>query len=284
MMLVNLVSLRPPVPFGGGKKGARSVVTEAFYDLDDVYDMNFIDFFGGSGLLSQWALEAGFREVVYNDFDDYLGRIRYFNSPRHIEYINWLRWYFYEANGLEPTSRVPDELAEPVRRRVLEEFAKCEEDGLDPSVYEYPILRPVAHQMRPYDSDPRQNRNCIVYTAARVAKSKPEKDNWCAGAKVESTDYRELLRKYPITENTVCSIDPPYPDTESFAYTGAVTLNDIGSLVEECLDKKAKVMVYGNKGSGIYNLMMTKFPTLKVCEFRLATFNKDPFDYLYRNF
>lgn len=99
-MLVNLVSLKPPVPFGGGKKGARQVVTDAFYDLDDVYEMNFIDFFGGSGLLSQWALEAGFREVVYNDFDDYLGRIRYFNSPRHIEYINWLRWYFYEANGL----------------------------------------------------------------------------------------------------------------------------------------------------------------------------------------
>lgn len=77
-MLINLVSLKPPVPFGGGKKGARQVVTDAFYDLDDVYEMNFIDFFGGSGLLSQWALEAGFREVVYNDFDDYLGRIRYF--------------------------------------------------------------------------------------------------------------------------------------------------------------------------------------------------------------
>lgn len=283
-MLINLVSLKPPVPFGGGKKGARQVVTDAFYDLDDVYEMNFIDFFGGSGLLSQWALEAGFREVVYNDFDDYLGRIRYFNSPRHIEYLNWLRWYFYEANGLGNSERVPDELAEPVRKRVLEEIAKCEEDGLETSIYDYPILRPVAHQMRPYDSDPRLNRNCIVYTAAKVAKSKPEKVNWCKGAKVERTDYRELLNKYEITENTVCSIDPPYPDTESFAYTGAVTLNDIGSLVEACLDKKAKVMVYGNKKSGIYDMMTTRFPSLKVYEFRLATLNKDPFDYLYRNF
>ena len=210
-MPINLVSLKPPVPFGGGKKGARQVVTDAFYVLDDVYEMNFIDFFGGSGLLSQWALEAGFREVVYNDFDDYLGRIRYFNSPRHIEYLNWLRWYFYEANGLGNSERVPDELAEPVRKRVLEEIAKCEEDGLETSIYDYPILRPVAHQMRPYDSDPRLNRNCIVYTAAKVAKSKPEKVNWCKGAKVERTVYRELLNKYEITENTVCSIDPPYP-------------------------------------------------------------------------
>lgn len=188
------------------------------------------------------------------------------------------------ANGLGNSERVPDELAEPVRKRVLEEFAKCEEDGLDPSVYEYPILRPVAHQMRPYDSDPRQNRNCIVYTAARVAKSKVEKVNWCAWAKVESTDYRELLHKYTINENTVCSIDPPYPSTEQFAYTGGVTLGDIGSLVEECLDRGAKVMVYGNKASGIYDLITTRFPSLKIYEFRLATFNKDPFDYLYRNF
>lgn len=283
-MLINLVSLKPPIPFGGGKKGARQVVTDAFYDLDDVHEMNFIDFFGGSGLLSQWALEAGFREVVYNDFDDYLGRIRYFNNPRHIEYLNWLRWYFYEANGLGNSERVPDELAEPVRKRVLEEIAKCEEDGLETSIYDYPILRPVAHPMQLYDSDPRLNRNCIVYTTAKVAKNKPEKVNWCKGAKVEHTDYRELLNKYEITENTVCSIDPPYPNTKSFTYTGAVTLNDIGSLVEACLDKKAKVMVYGNKKSGIYDTMTTMFPSLKVYEFRLATLNKDPFDYLYRNF
>lgn len=43
-------------------------------------------------------------------------------------------------------------------------------------------------------------------------------------------------------------------------------------------------MVYGNKKSGIYDMMTTRFPSLKVYEFRLATFNKDPFDYLYRNF
>lgn len=66
------------------------IFQHAILEEEDIpfYEMNFIDFFGGSGLLSQWALEAGFREVVYNDFDDYLGRIRYFNSPRHIEYLN----------------------------------------------------------------------------------------------------------------------------------------------------------------------------------------------------
>ena len=40
-MLINLSTKAPPVPFGGGKKGARSVVTEAFYALDDVEDMTF---------------------------------------------------------------------------------------------------------------------------------------------------------------------------------------------------------------------------------------------------
>lgn len=123
-----------------------------------------------------------------------------------------------------------------------------------------------------------------LYRSTDGKKSKPEKVNWCKGAIVERDDYRNLLKKYTINENTVCSIDPPYPSTEQFAYTGGVTLGDIGLLVEECLDRGAKVMVYGNKASGIYDLITTRFPSHKVYEFRLATFNKDPFDYLYRNF
>lgn len=45
--------------------------------------MTVIDFFGGSGLLSQWCIEAGFKHVVWNDFDDYQGRIRYYMTDRY---------------------------------------------------------------------------------------------------------------------------------------------------------------------------------------------------------
>lgn len=283
-MLINLSTKAPPVPFGGGKKGARSVVTEAFYALDDVEDMTFIDFFGGSGLLSQWALEARFKKVVYNDFDDYLGRIRYSNTKSYIEFANWLSWFFYEACGLEQRVRCPEELAEFVRKRMLDEFARCDEDGLDPNVFEYPLLQPVAFQTRPYDADVRVNRNAIIYTAARTGKTRPTGKDWCKGSVVESTDYRELLNKYEINSDTLCSIDPPYPDTLQFAYTGGVTLDDIADLVKRCVDKGAKVMVYGNKQSGIYDTITKNFPSIGVYEFLLQTHNKDGVDYLFRNF
>lgn len=87
-MLINLQTKKIPVPFMGGKILARGVMTETLYRLDDVERMTAIDFFGGSGLLSQWCIEAGFGHVVWNDFDDYQGRIRYYMSDRYRNYLN----------------------------------------------------------------------------------------------------------------------------------------------------------------------------------------------------
>lgn len=78
----------------GGKILARGVMTETLYRLvDDLDRMTAIDFFGGSGLLSQWCLEVGIKHVVWNDFDDYQGRIRYYLTDRYRNYINWARDY-----------------------------------------------------------------------------------------------------------------------------------------------------------------------------------------------
>lgn len=84
-------------------------MTETLYRLvDDLDRMTAIDFFGGSGLLSQWCLEAGFKHVVWNDFDDYQGRIRYYMTDRYRNYISWARDYLYEElkieNGFEESS------------------------------------------------------------------------------------------------------------------------------------------------------------------------------------
>lgn len=95
-MLINLQTKKIPVPFMGGKILARGVMTETLYRLDDVESMHAIDFFGGSGLLSQWCIEAGFDHVVWNDFDDYKGRIRYYMSDRYRDYLNWAARYLYE--------------------------------------------------------------------------------------------------------------------------------------------------------------------------------------------
>ena len=101
-MLINLRTNRAPVPFMGGEILARGVMTETLYRLvDDIDRMTAIDFFGRSGLLSQWCLEAGFKHVVWNDFDDYQGRIRYYMTDRYRNYINWTRDYLYEELKIE---------------------------------------------------------------------------------------------------------------------------------------------------------------------------------------
>lgn len=127
-MLINLRTNRVPVPFMGGKILARGVMTETLYRLvDDIERMTTIDFFGGSGLLSQWCIEAGFKHVVWNDFDDYQGRIRYYLTDRYRNYINWARDYLYEELKIENGVRVHDPHAEPIRQRLLEEFKWAEE-------------------------------------------------------------------------------------------------------------------------------------------------------------
>lgn len=66
-MLINLQTKKIPVPFMGGKILARPTLTEVLYILgcrEELSEMTVIDFFGGSGLLSQWCIEAGFKHVV----------------------------------------------------------------------------------------------------------------------------------------------------------------------------------------------------------------------------
>lgn len=58
-MLINLQTKKIPVPFMGGKILARPTMTEVLYIL------------GCREELSQWCIEAGFKHVVWNDFDDY---------------------------------------------------------------------------------------------------------------------------------------------------------------------------------------------------------------------
>lgn len=118
----------------GGKILARGVMTETLYRLvDDLDRMTAIDFFGGSGLLSQWCLEAGIKHVVWNDFDVHQGRIRYYMTDRYRNYINWARDYLYEELKIENGVRVPDQYAEPIRQRLLEEFKWAEENGFEES-------------------------------------------------------------------------------------------------------------------------------------------------------
>ena len=63
-----------PLPFQGQKRRFQTSFKEA---LNEFKDANvFVDLFGGSGLLSNWAKQQyPDAKVVYNDFDNFSRRV-----------------------------------------------------------------------------------------------------------------------------------------------------------------------------------------------------------------
>lgn len=290
-MLINLQTKKIPVPFMGRKILARSVMTEVLYILgcrEEISEMTVIDFFGGSGLLSQWCIEAGFKHVVWNDFDDYQGRVRYYMSDRYKDYVNWSARYLYEENGIEQYVRVPDPIAEPIRQRLLEEFRWAEENGFEDSSVSHLLLCGVGFTTGTFKSDPRRNPKCRIYSNIPKGGWRQLDNGWCEKAERVRCDYRELLKR-DINKDTLCVIDPPYPNTITQQYKdGSITLEEISKLVAECANRGAKVIVFGDKASGIYDTITTDFFDFSIKEFMMATKdlrtdNKKK-DYCYYNF
>lgn len=288
-MLINLQSNRVPVPFMGGKILARGVMTETLYRLvDDLDRMTAIDFFGGSGLLSQWCIEAGFKHVVWNDFDDYQGRIRYYMTDRYRNYINWARDFLYEELKIENGVRVHDPHAEPIRQRLLEEFKWAEENGFEESSVYHLLLCGVGFTRKTFAADPRKIPKCRIYSNIPKGGWRPLENGWCDRAERVRCDYRELLKR-DINSDTLCLIDPPYPDTLTHQYKdGSITVKEITDLIAECVDRGAKVAAFGDKGSGIYDGVMTRFHDFQTMEFTMKTVDfstgANKLDYCYTNF
>ena len=290
-MLINLQTKKIPVPFMGGKILARPTLTEVLYILgcrEELSEMTVIDFFGGSGLLSQWCIEAGFKHVVWNDFDDYQGRIRYYMTDRYRDYVNWAARYLYEELKIEQRTRVHDPHAEPIRQRLLEEFRWAEENGFEESSVSHLLLCGVGFTTGTNKSDPRRIPKCRIYSNIPKGGWRQMSNGWCEKAERVCCDYRELLNR-DINDKTPCLIDPPYPDTITHQYkNGSITLEEISKLVSECTDRGAKVVVFGDKASGIYDTITKDFFDFAIKPFMMAAKNprtgENKMDYCYYNF
>lgn len=113
-------------------------------------------------------------------------------------------------------------------------------------------------------------------------------NGWCEKAERVCCDYRELLN-HDINDKTLCLIDPPYPGTITHQYkNGSITLEEISKLVSECTDRGAKVVVFGDKASGIYDTITKDFFDFVIKPFMMAARNpltgENKRDYCYYNF
>lgn len=150
------------------------------------------------------------------------------------------------------------------------------------------LLCGVGFTRKTFAADPRKNPKCRIYSNIPKRGWVPLENGWCEKAERVRCDYRELLKR-DIDKGTLCIIDPPYPDTLTHQYKdGSITLEDIVKLVSECVERGAKVVAFGDKGSGIYGAITGAFPDFNVTEFQMKTIDfstgENKKDYCYSNF
>lgn len=197
------IYLQAPLPFMGQKRRfAREFLTTLgnFCDVDVI-----VDLFGGSGLLSHLAKHAlPCAHVVYNDFENYTGRIQ--RIPQTNALLARLREMLRDVPD---NKRLPDNLKEDVLKLLREAEAKGDVDWLTMSA----SLLFSGKWKRDYEGFAKENLyNCLRQTDY-VA------DGYLDGLEILHEDYREVFRRYNSdTEKALFLIDPPYLSTDCKAY------------------------------------------------------------------
>ena len=103
MTYKNIKYKKSPLPFAGQKRGMLKHFCEALAPY--VHEQSpVVDMFGGSGLLANACLELGFRDVTYNDYDNFVGRLSRIEQTNQV-----LRGIRGEIRDYRKEARMSDE-------------------------------------------------------------------------------------------------------------------------------------------------------------------------------
>ncbi|MDR0349842.1 MAG: DNA adenine methylase [Tannerella sp.] len=202
--------LSAPLPFVGQKRMFANEFRQILKQFDE--ETVFVDLFGGSGLLAHIAKrEKPKATVVYNDFDNYLGRLE--NIPRTNALIADLR--IIAAKCPRPKI-IPTNVKEAILQRIAQE----EQTGfVDYITLSTSLLFSMKYVLN-YES------LCKETFYSRIKKTDYNADGYLDGLVIESSDYKEVFRKYKDVPNVVLLVDPPYLCTEVGSYNMSWGLAD----------------------------------------------------------
>lgn len=193
-----------PLPFQGQKRRFQTPFKEA---LDGFKNATvFVDLFGGSGLLSNWAkVLYPNSTVIYNDYDSYHLRVA------HIEHTNALMAQFRVILKDAPVDKV---IAKEVKVAILEAI-KAEEmhNGYVDYITISSNLLFSMNYATNYDDLSKQ----CMYNCVRKNDYVPAPD-YLNGINVVKMDYRELFNRWKHVSGVVFFIDPPYLSTDCSTY------------------------------------------------------------------
>ena len=196
-----------PLPFMGQKRRwndqFKTALRNEFGDCT-----TFVDLFGGSGLLSHFTHTVRpDARVIYNDFDNYTGRLEAIPATNAL--LAELRTILcnYPRNK---------RIVEPYRTRVLDAIARYDRAGF----VDYISLSASILFSSNYVTSLAALRKEHLYNTVRLSDFNA--DGYLDGLTVTSKDYRELFAEY-VSEPHVCFlIDPPYLSTQALTYEGYI--------------------------------------------------------------
>jgi site-specific DNA-adenine methylase len=187
-----------PLPFMGQK---RMFAGEFRHILKQFGDATvFVDLFGGSGLLSHIAkCEKPNATVVYNDHDDYRGRLA--NIPRTNALLSYIRRIVEDC----PLKKMlPETVKNAILKRIKQEEKTCFVDYITLSSS---LLFSMTYK-----------ELCEQTFYNKIRQTDYAGDSYLDGLVIECCDYKELFRKYRHVPGVVFLVDPPYLSTEVGTY------------------------------------------------------------------
>ena len=177
-------------------------------------DADFVDLFGGSGLLSHITkCQKPNATVVYNDYDNY--RFRLNNIPRTNILLADLRAI---VGNMPKHSCIKGEKRDYI-------FSRLEQEEREYGYIDFiSISAALMFSMKYVSSIPEMKRESL-YNNLRL-NDYPLADDYLEGIDVVSADYKEVFERYRNVPNVVFLVDPPYLSTEVGTYKMYWRLSD----------------------------------------------------------
>ena len=211
---------KAPLPFLGQKRNWLKVVNQINFN-----DMTVVDLFGGSGLLShEIKRNSPNAHVIWNDFDNYLGRLNAISETEQLRKI-----ILDACNGIEKGSRIGSELkihiSELIVKSNVSDFVTVSSWLLFSGNYCHDLESLLSKGW--YFSVPKNELSSLGYLH---------------GVERVCGDFRNILSQLN-DENTVIIADPPYIMTNQSGYAAnndkRFKLADAIYLMKELGERKA---------------------------------------------
>ncbi len=226
-----------PLPFQGQKRRFLKEFKEVVAMLPD--DVTIVDLFGGSGLLSRAAKDVKPKaKVVYNDFDDYSGRMKQIDRTNKI--IDSIRG---AISGFAKNTKLPNKMRVSILSFLMEEDKKKPIDVITIAAnllfsgeFVIDIKGLTKHGF--YNNVVIKGYNC---------------DGYLDGLEVVRCDYKELYNRYKEEDNVFFIFDPPYLSTDVNSYSSYWRLNDYFD-VFKCLNEIKSFAYFTSEKSQLIEL------------------------------